>query len=168
MCVTQRGEWNFFRDRLGFSAALQRCNPHSESVCLSLHWTAHSLWEVSPGARLLGSVRLGDAEGVAECRYAGLQVELGGLREIRLLAEVVEVEERGATLHLSLHQGRRSDLHRGEAAKKQVLENTAACYMWQSRVTVFTSPYQPVFTRAALRGCVLIKCFNKTREPSCY
>lgn len=79
---------------------------------------------MSPGARLLGSVRLGDGEGVAQRGYAGLQVELGGLREIRLLTKVVEVEERGATLHLSLHQGRRSDLHRGEAANKQVLDVT--------------------------------------------
>lgn len=73
-------------------------------------WTAHSLGQVSAGAGLLGPVRLGDAECVAQCRYAGLQVELGGLREIRLLAKVVEVKKRGATLHLSLHQCGRSDL----------------------------------------------------------
>lgn len=66
---------------------------------------------MSAGARLLGPVGLGDAEGVSQCRYAGLQVELGGLGEVRLLAEVVEVKQCGATLHLSLHQGWGSDLH---------------------------------------------------------
>lgn len=66
---------------------------------------------MSAGAGLLGPVRLGYAEGVAQGRYAGLQVELGGLRQVRLLAKVVEVKQRGAALHLSLHQGRGSDLH---------------------------------------------------------
>lgn len=67
---------------------------------------------MSAGARLLGPIRLGDTEGVAQGRYAGLQVELRGLRQVRLFAKVVEVKERGAALHLSLHQSRRSDLHR--------------------------------------------------------
>lgn len=67
---------------------------------------------MSASARLLGPIRLGNAEGVAQGRYAGLQVELRGLRQVRLLAKVVEVKECGAALHLSLHQSRRSDLHR--------------------------------------------------------
>lgn len=67
---------------------------------------------MSASARLLGPIRLGDTEGVAQGRYAGLQVELRGLRQVRLLAKVIEVKERGAALHLSLHQSRRSDLHR--------------------------------------------------------
>ena len=66
---------------------------------------------MSTGAGLLGPVRLGDAEGVPQGRYAGLQVELGGLGQVRLLPKVVEVKEGGAALHLSLHQGRRKDLH---------------------------------------------------------
>lgn len=66
---------------------------------------------MSAGAGLLGSVRLGDTEGVAQGGYASLQVELGGLRQVRLLTKVVEVKQRGAALHLSLHHGRRSDLH---------------------------------------------------------
>lgn len=37
----------------------------------------HSLREVAAGAGLLGPVRLGDAESVSQCRYAGLQIELG-------------------------------------------------------------------------------------------
>ena len=65
---------------------------------------------MSAGAGLLGPVRLGDAKGVAQGRYAGLQVKLRGLRQVRLLAKVVEVKKCGAALHLSLHQGRRSDL----------------------------------------------------------
>lgn len=65
---------------------------------------------MSAGSGLLGSVRLGDAEGVAQGRYAGLQVELGGLCQVRLLTKVVEVEQRGAALHLGLHQRGRSDL----------------------------------------------------------
>lgn len=71
-----------------------------------------SLRQVSASARLLGSVGLSDAEGVPQGRYAGLQVELGGLRQVRLLAKVVQAEERGTALHLGLHQGRRGDLHR--------------------------------------------------------
>lgn len=67
---------------------------------------------MSASARLLGPIRLGDTEGVAQGRYAGLQVELRGLRQVRLLAKVIEVKERGAALHLSLHQSRRSDLNR--------------------------------------------------------
>lgn len=74
-------------------------------------WARDSLSQVSAGARLLGPVGLGDAEGVAQRWYAGLQVELGRLSQVRLLAEVVEVKERGAAFHLSLHQGGRSDLH---------------------------------------------------------
>lgn len=66
----------------------------SWSVCSSGtltddHHVSYSLRQVSAGARLLGPVRLSDAEGVAQRRYAGLQVELGGLREVRLLAKVV-------------------------------------------------------------------------------
>ncbi len=56
------------------------------------------------------SVGLRDAEDVSERGDDGLQVELGRLREVRLLAEVVEVEERGAALDLRLHQRRRRHL----------------------------------------------------------
>lgn len=83
-----------------------------------------SLRKVSAGAGLLSSVRLGDAEGVTQCRYAGLQVKLGGLCQESLLTKVVEVKQRGATLHLSLHQGRGSDLHteKQQTGKNQLLE----------------------------------------------
>lgn len=62
------------------------------------------------GAGLLGPVGLGHAEGVAQGGYAGLQVELGRLCQVSLLAKVVKAEERGATLHLGLHHGGRGDL----------------------------------------------------------
>lgn len=78
---------------------------------MSLNDQPDSLRQVSAGAGLLSSVRLSDAEGVSEGRYAGLQVELRGLRQVGLLAKVVEVKQGGAALHLSLHQGRRSDLY---------------------------------------------------------
>lgn len=65
---------------------------------------------MSAGAGLLGPVRLSNTESVAQGGDAGLQVELGGLRQVGLLAEVVEVKERGAALHLGLHQGWGSDL----------------------------------------------------------
>lgn len=64
------------------------------------------------GAGLLGSVGLGHAEGVAQGRYAGLQIELGGLSQVGLLAKVVEAEKRGAALHLGLHHRGRADLWR--------------------------------------------------------
>lgn len=74
---------------------------------------------MSAGAGLLCPVRLGDAEGVTQGRYAGLQVELGRLGQVRLLSKVVEVKQRGAALHLSLHQSRRSDL---QADRRRTLE----------------------------------------------
>lgn len=51
------------------------------------------LRQVSAGAGLLSPVRLSNTEGVTQGRYAGLQVELRGLRQVRLLAKVVEVKE---------------------------------------------------------------------------
>lgn len=78
---------------------------------------------MSAGAGLLGPVWLSNTEGVTQGRYAGLQVELGGLRQERLLAKVVEVKQCGATLHLGLHQGRRSDLH----PEKQTNSAKRAC-----------------------------------------
>ncbi|KAF3848742.1 hypothetical protein F7725_015239, partial [Dissostichus mawsoni] len=60
--------------------------------------------DVSAGAGLLRPVGLGDGEGVPQGGDAGLQVELRGLRQVRLLAKVVQVKERGAALHLRLHQ----------------------------------------------------------------
>lgn len=68
---------------------------------------------MSAGAGLFRSVGLSDAEGVTQGGYAGLQVELGRLRQVGLLSKVVQVKERGPTLHLSLHQCRRSDLPTG-------------------------------------------------------
>lgn len=84
---------------------------------------ACSLGQVSAGTGLLCTVRLCDAEGVAQGGYAGLQVELGGLRQVRLLAKIVEIKERGAALHLSLHQGRRSDLCKGKGTEAVVREH---------------------------------------------
>ncbi len=69
-----------------------------------------SLSQVSACARLLGAVRLRDAEGVSQRRDAGLQVELRRLCQVRVLTEVVETEERRAALHLRLHQSGRSYL----------------------------------------------------------
>lgn len=104
---------------------------------LLMCWRGYSLRQVSAGAGLLGPVRLGDAEGVAQGRYAGLQVELGGLCQVRLLAKVVEVKQRRASLHLSLHQGRRSDLHpetnKNEERYKQWLESL---WSWAHRFQI--------------------------------
>lgn len=72
--------------------------------------TCYLLGQMSAGTGLLGPVRLSNTESVAQSRDAGLQVELGGLRQVRLLAEVVEIKQCGAALHLGLHQGRGSDL----------------------------------------------------------
>lgn len=84
---------------------------HSSYTGLVEHQTFYSLSQVSAGAGLLGPVRLSDTEGVPQGRDAGLQIELGGLRQVRLLTKVVEVKQCGAALHLCLHQGRRSDLY---------------------------------------------------------
>lgn len=67
---------------------------------------------MSARARLLGAVRLRDAEGVAQRRDAGLQIELRRLRQIRILTKVVQTEESGAALHLRLHQRGRSYLQK--------------------------------------------------------
>lgn len=69
-----------------------------------------SLRQMSACARLLCTVRLRDAEGVTQCREAGLQIELRRLRQIRFLTKVVQTEESGAALHLRLHQCGRSYL----------------------------------------------------------
>ena len=63
----------------------------------------YSLGQVPACAGLLGTVRLGNAEGVSQGWDAGLQVQLGGLGEECLLPKVVQVEEGGASLHLGLH-----------------------------------------------------------------
>ena len=61
-------------------------------------------------AGLLCSVGLGDAKGVSQCWDAGLQVQLGGLGQVRILSKVVEFEQSGAALHLGLDHGGRGDL----------------------------------------------------------
>lgn len=75
---------------------------------------------MSAGARLLCPVGLCNAEGVSQGRYAGLQVELRRLGQVCLLAKVVEIEEGGPTLHLSLHQGGRSDLQTDQQQRQRL------------------------------------------------
>lgn len=70
----------------------------------------HSLRQVPAGAGLLCAVGLSDTEGVSQSRDAGLQVELRGLGQERLLPKVVQVEQGGTSLHLGLHQSGWGDL----------------------------------------------------------
>lgn len=65
-----------------------------ESFHVHLRYTSaskvYSLSQVSASAGLLSPVRLTDTEGVPQGRDAGLQIELGGLCQVRLLTKVVE------------------------------------------------------------------------------
>lgn len=70
----------------------------------------YSLRQVPAGAGLLCAVGLSDTEGVSQSRDAGLQVELRGLGQERLLPKVVQVEQGGTSLHLGLHQSGWGDL----------------------------------------------------------
>lgn len=81
------------------------------------------------GSGLLGPVGLGDAEGVAQGGDARLQVELGGLGQVRLLAEVVEVKERRASFHLRLHQRGGSDLETEDQTTSEKLFCCRADFM---------------------------------------
>lgn len=107
-----------------------------------------SLGQMSARPGLLGPVRLGDAEGVAQGRYAGLQVELGGLGKVGLLAEVVEVKQRGAALHLSLHQCGWSDLknEKKKTRKSEKMsgfcpdaERTSYCHLQKTKLLKIVS-----------------------------
>lgn len=68
------------------------------------------LGEVAAGVTLLGAEGLLDTEDVAERRQAGLEVELRALREVRLLAIIVEREKGRAALDLGLDHAGRGDL----------------------------------------------------------
>lgn len=72
------------------------------------------LAQVAARVTLLGAKALLDAKDVAETRKARLEVELGALREVRLLAVVVEREERRAALDLRLNHARWRDLEQAE------------------------------------------------------
>ena len=65
---------------------------------------------MSARARLLGSVGLGEAKDIAQRRDDRLKVELRRLRQVRLVAEVVQVEESRTSFDLGLDDGRRGDL----------------------------------------------------------
>ena len=69
-----------------------------------------ALGEVAPSARLLGAVGARDAEAVAHRRDGRLEVELRALRQVRLLVEVLQLEQCAPALHLRLHQRRRHHL----------------------------------------------------------
>lgn len=100
---------------------------------------------MSAGAGLLGPVRLGDAERVSQSRDAGFQVELGGLGQVGLLAEVVQTEERGAALHLGLDQRGRGDL---EGAKGLVDFSLCLLTFMDSTRTI----------RFSAHSCLLLAC----------
>lgn len=65
---------------------------------------------MSSGSRLLCSVGLREAENVTQCRNDRFKVKLGWLRQVGRLTKIVEVEKRGTTFNLSLHDGGRGDL----------------------------------------------------------
>ena len=65
---------------------------------------------MSARSGLLCSVRLRHAEDVSHRRHHRLEVQLRRLRQVSGVAEVVELEESGAALHLRLHHGGRSHL----------------------------------------------------------
>lgn len=68
------------------------------------------LGQVATGKRLLGTERLFNAVDLAHGGKDGLEVQLGGLSEVGLLAVVVVLEEGRATLDLGLDHGRGRDL----------------------------------------------------------
>lgn len=70
--------------------------------------------QVAPGVTLFGPERFLNAEDVSETRQARLEVQLGTLREVRLLAVVVKREEGRATLDLGLDHARRGDFEEAE------------------------------------------------------
>lgn len=72
--------------------------------------SSHSLSQVSACAGLLGTVGLGDTEGVPQSGDAGLQIELRGLGQECILPKVVQGEQCGSALYLGLHQSGGSDL----------------------------------------------------------
>lgn len=72
------------------------------------------LGQVTPRVTLLGPERLLHAEDVSETRQARLEVQLRALREVRLLAVVVEREQGRAALDLGLDHARRGDLEEAE------------------------------------------------------
>lgn len=72
--------------------------------------TPSLLRQVPAGPGLLRSVGLSDAEHISQGWEAGLQVKLGGLCQVGLFPKVIQLEEGGASLHLSLDQGWWRDL----------------------------------------------------------
>lgn len=72
------------------------------------------LAQVATRVALLGTERLLDAEDVAEARQARLEVQLRALREVGLLAVVVEPEQGRTPLDLGLHHARRRHLEQAE------------------------------------------------------
>ena len=70
--------------------------------------------QVTTGVTLFGPERFLNTEDVSETRQARLEVQLGTLREVRLLAVVVKREEGRATLDLGLDHARRGDFEESE------------------------------------------------------
>lgn len=70
--------------------------------------------QVTTGVTLFGPERFLNTEDVSETRQARLEVQLGTLREVRLLAVVVKREEGRATLDLGLDHARRGDFEEAE------------------------------------------------------
>lgn len=70
--------------------------------------------QVTARVTLLGAERLLDAEDVAQAGQARLEVQLRALRQVRLLAVVVEAEQGRAALDLGLHHARRRHLEQAE------------------------------------------------------
>ena len=80
-----------------------------EEECSGSSWRG-ALGEVAARARLLGAVGARDAEAVAHCRDGSLEVQLRALRQVRVLVEVLQLEQCAPALHLRLHQRRRHHL----------------------------------------------------------
>ena len=75
-----------------------------------LSFKVSKLGEMASGSALLGTVRLSEAEHLTEDGNSGLKVQLRRLGEVGGLSKVVELEEGGTTLHLSLYKCGRNNL----------------------------------------------------------
>ena len=80
--------------------------------------------QVAAGLRLLGAKRRPEAVGLAESGGGRLHVELAALREVRLLVEVLGLEERRRTFA----RARREDGRVGQGEAASVEEITDGCH----------------------------------------
>jgi hypothetical protein len=82
----------------------------SEGDEVQLGFDVRVLRQVAAGQRLLGTERRAHTVHITQGGETCLQVQLGGLGQVGILAVVVESEQSAATLDLGLHHGGRSHL----------------------------------------------------------